>query len=761
MPNDYSETPDSLLLIVDGIDSVLRWDGLYPTAETAGVIGPTEAITLAASGVGQIVGSLYGYARFVDRLGNYSNLSPIGTPVNINSQSGPVQGVSVASNTSGPVQINSTGHGLVTGQTVYISGVLGTNSPNGTWPITVVDANNFTLNGSVTDGGTYAGGGTWYAGAATITYSNLPTPTEPKVTRRQILRNTAGQALTFFVDIDTTDLTSSSLSSTNIDTQLVVAVPLFDPNTGADLAIARYTPPPNDRKAISNHNGRMFYAAVEDYKQGGVAVTFGSTTVTGIGTEWPATLANRALYVNGAASFYIINSVDVVNQTLTLATAYTDPTNPYAVYSITPVPGAQRLIYFSESLLPQAVSPENALSLAEDGDVITGLLRMGPFLYFLEKTKIYNFSFQLNPGLDGLTFKRADRGCINQRCWVIVEQAMYMLDQKGIHVFYGNDSDAIATPIQDLFDVNTSLPFKINWNQSRFFHAVLDPGDEAIRWFVALNGEFYPRFAIAYGIRTKAFWLEEYCVPITSSCLATINNRYQVFLGSTCGRILAAGTQALDGCDPANGSTVGTVTSATQTTLTDTSSSYGSDVVNCPVWIYAGTGKGQFRVIVSVNSQTLNLDQPWLTMPDTTSQYQIGGISWNWLSAVYRLARVPTQNERRFETIFSPTIDPLTMDQRIYFDRSETPANWGLSVASSAGSGVATTKGDFDAVGDLTKTRGFFSIRFDSLREGNLEGNRFMQVEVGGVKGRDPLTVYQITIDGVEPNAPSSAPGQR
>jgi len=59
--------------------------------------------------------------------------------------------ITVASNAT-PIQITSNGHGLVTGQTVVISGATVNTAANGTWTITKVDANNFTLNGSVGNG---------------------------------------------------------------------------------------------------------------------------------------------------------------------------------------------------------------------------------------------------------------------------------------------------------------------------------------------------------------------------------------------------------------------------------------------------------------------------------------------------------------------------------------------------------------------------------------------------------------------------------
>ena len=60
-----------------------------------------------------------------------------------------------------PVVITATAHGRSTGDSVYISGVLGNTAANGTWIITKVDANSFSLNSSVGNGA-YSSGGTVY-----------------------------------------------------------------------------------------------------------------------------------------------------------------------------------------------------------------------------------------------------------------------------------------------------------------------------------------------------------------------------------------------------------------------------------------------------------------------------------------------------------------------------------------------------------------------------------------------------------------------
>lgn len=59
-----------------------------------------------------------------------------------------------------PIVITSPNHDLTTGTYVTVSGVTGNTSANASTTITVIDANTFSLDGSV-GSGNYASGGTW------------------------------------------------------------------------------------------------------------------------------------------------------------------------------------------------------------------------------------------------------------------------------------------------------------------------------------------------------------------------------------------------------------------------------------------------------------------------------------------------------------------------------------------------------------------------------------------------------------------------
>lgn len=70
-----------------------------------------------------------------------------------------------------PIVITSTAHGQVSGTVVTITGVGGNTAANGTWTITKVDADHFSLNGS-TGNATYTTGGTWTVDGVSVTFDS-------------------------------------------------------------------------------------------------------------------------------------------------------------------------------------------------------------------------------------------------------------------------------------------------------------------------------------------------------------------------------------------------------------------------------------------------------------------------------------------------------------------------------------------------------------------------------------------------------------
>lgn len=671
MPDTFAESSEGVVLVTNGIDKPLRWDGQDLTAVPAGVTAPTTAPTLSGIGAGGITGAYRAFVRFVDRYGNYSNLSPI----------------------SGQVQVNA---------------------------------------------------------ASAVLYQSLPAPAEAKVTRRQVLRNTAGQFATFYVDIDTENVSAPSMQSTRTDADLAAreAQPLLDAE-GNDLANV-HGPPPDHKPFVAYHLTRMWMAGESTYAEGSVEVTKGSTTVTGRGTEWAATFAGRYLHVAGATRSYLIDSADEAAQTLTLDEAYTDDTDPFAAYAVRPAPAESSLIYFSEPGLPESWPAVNALTLPEDGDVVTGLMPRGSFLYILKRRRIYRMTAQSDPLQDGFIFLTAGRGCVNNRCWVIADEVAYLLDEGGVHRFDGTDAaENVSTPVQTFFQSDGPGP-RINWRASRYFHASHHPGQECVRWFVCLHGEYLPRHALCYAYRLRKWWVEEYPVAVGASALGRLgrptgvwhDSAEQVFLGGPHGTVFALGDSALDGTRAGVGTLRGAVTAAGVASLTDSRAAF-PDLAGVPVAVAAGRGVGQARVVVGNTATRLDLDRPWAVKPDATSVYQVGGIRYRYLSGRLRYAPTEDRDEASVELLFEPTGGELWLTLSHDFGR---PLAAGYTYR---GVGVASGRPAEERVVDLGAAEGAFYHRFDRHRERGTRGPRFVRIGLEGVSGEAAVRLGEMVLRGV------------
>jgi hypothetical protein len=447
--------------------------------------------------------------RYIDSSGNPSNLSPFSNVVDTG-HDGLVEMLTVG---TGSVTVQSGAHGLVTGDAIVIAEVSGEwfSLLNGTWSVTVLDADNFTVPLTIASG-TFQYGGTWALGVSTLVYGDVPTPVDQKVARRQILRNLGGTADVFYVDIDTDDLTSTVFMSTAADEDLAggEAVPLTYGDD--DLPWAnRFGVPPGHKPLVAVHQGRAFAAGDLAYAAGHVVPVFNSTAIRGVGTAWSAGFAGRFLYVRGAQQSYEIASVDVEAQVLTLTAPYLDPPAPFQFYTIRAAPAERRLVYFSEPGTFAAWPAYNAVAVPEDSDDITGMFVKGPYLFIIEHRHIYRLTFQEDPLDDGFIFLCEERGCVNDRCHVTVEGVTYMLDEAGIHAFSGESSVQASDDIQNVFQVDGTSDFQVDWtSDQRLWHAAHDPVRNTIRWFVTFVGLPPQIHCIAYNYRQKRFWIEQY-----------------------------------------------------------------------------------------------------------------------------------------------------------------------------------------------------------------------------------------------------------
>lgn len=591
--------------------------------------------------------------------------------------------------------------------------------------------------------------------AGRIDYSNLPAATQPGVTRRQLLRNTDGQFTVFYVDVDSADLTSTTLSGTKTDAQLAASesVTLLD-SQGNSLA-NRHTPPPNTKPFLAPHQGRMWYFGYEAYAEGSVRLTNNSTTVTGVATEWPSTFAGRHLYILGSDRTYEIDSCDPVAQTLTLTDAYAGATTLFGQYSIEPAPADRHTAYFSEANLPESVPAVNAITIPEDGGDETGGLNFGSFLWFFKKRRCYRFTAQVDPAEDGFLFYAIGRGCVNNRCHVVVDEMLYALDEGGVYRTGGGDqTEQLSDKIQNLLRKNEEGA--VNWSASRYFHCCHSPAEEQIRWFVAFRGEYLPRFALCLHYKTGKFWIEEYPTPIGCSTLARIgrptavwgDDGEQLYFGGPAGEIYASGGLC-DGVSDTGPTNRGRVTAAGSDTLTDSAAAFDTTWKNIPVVITNGRGKGQLRLVVSATATVLRVNETWAIKPDTTSVYQVGGIRYRYTGGRLRYAPGEENQARNVEFQFEPVRTKITADFSITHDFSETPRVLGRNAGVGQTLGAKAAKGDVAWELELNKPNGHIWRRFDGHRERDTDGPRLMRVQVEGVSGPELIRFGEMVLMGV------------
>ncbi len=742
----YAKTPLGEILILDGMNPVKRWDGLLPAPVDAGLIAPpTAPTTTKGSDPGQIIGFFRAYIRWVDSRGNVSNSSPLS---NTELCEGPSGGVTGATNTS-PIRITTSGaHGLASGDIVRIEGTTGNTGCIATWEVTVVDGTNFDLNFSAGDGA-YTGGGTWTAGVDSITYSDVPVPTDAKVVRKQILRNTDGQFTTFYVDVDTTDLAGTSFVTDNTDEDLAftTGIPLLTTD-GLPFTDANY-PPPDFMTSMAHHNGRMFSACNRVYKDGCVVVTNGSTAVVGIATDWTPTLAGRYLYVDGGDKAYEIASVEGT-AALTLVLAYNSTTDPYATYAIRPEEGQRRLAWYTQAGKAESWSPIYALEVQEDGDELVGVMVKGSFVYFVSLDRIFRFTYQSDPARDGQQYASCQRGCVNQYCWVPVEETTFMLDRAGIHAFSGGqESEQISTPIQNVFQTLEDFRYIVNWDARALFHAAYFPDEETIRWFVSMGSRRRPRHAIALHYRTNRWVLEEYPFSVTSSAQVLVGQSRIVFVGSDQARTFSAGQGRLDGIDSRQSTVFGAVEEAGLCSLTDVRAVYDDAVVGLSLSITSGTGAGQRRIIHAIDGQKLRVTQPWRIIPDDTSLYQIAGVNYRYRSA--RLAWADDEDEQKnnrdLGVFFDPSTDPSFARIRIFQDRRDAPVIFRSNTFGEEGVSAAAGQAELEL--DMTNVNAYAQQRMESSRDANIPGVRQWSFEVEGVAGNQGAEITGFLVDGV------------
>jgi len=174
-------------------------------------------------------------------------------------------------------------------------------------------------------------------------------------------------------------------------------------------------------------------------------------------------------------------------------------------------------------------------------------------------------------------------------------------------------------------------------------------------------------------------------------------------------------------------------------------------VEGAPITVISATdGSTQTRRIASVDSTNLKIevDRPWGSLPKSGDTYRIGGIPWQIKLGGFRYLDEEREQSRSIRVMFKPITDSATVSVRKYHDHSSTASTSHETWTND--DNVSFAKGSANANVDLTWARGSAVIGDSGRIMGDIDTYRVVDVELTGVSATEQIEIYGLELDGVE-----------
>lgn len=192
-------------------------------------------------------------------------------------------------------------------------------------------------------------------------------------------------------------------------------------------------------------------------------------------------------------------------------------------------------LYFSEVDEPESVPEPNELILQDNvngGDRITSLMPFGGGMVVFQERHAYRLTYAAQPVIDANFVLLAQRGCLNQRCWVTYDGVAYVADSAGIYVLDG----AKATPLSDGIDAYWTRGV-IDFSAAKNFFMSADPVTRVVRFHFAVANSL-PDRALCFHPVTQAWWEEQYAQQAGAAAIARTGGKQRLLLGGQSGILL-------------------------------------------------------------------------------------------------------------------------------------------------------------------------------------------------------------------------------
>jgi len=202
--------------------------------------------------------------------------------------------------------------------------------------------------------------------------------------------------------------------------------------------------------------------------------------------------------------------------------------------------GEPNTLYFSEIDEPESVPEQNQIVIQDNvngADQITAMMPFGGALLVFQERHCYRLAYGAEPLLDGSVSMISQRGCLHQRCWDAHDSVAYVADYSGIYAIEGDN----VTPLTDDIDNLWSDQF-FKWSAYKNFFMRVDPRTRVVRFFfvAAADSGSLPDRALCFHPLTKAWWQEQYAQPLTAAAACRSGGQLKLLAGASSGAILAA-----------------------------------------------------------------------------------------------------------------------------------------------------------------------------------------------------------------------------
>lgn len=192
-------------------------------------------------------------------------------------------------------------------------------------------------------------------------------------------------------------------------------------------------------------------------------------------------------------------------------------------------------LYFSEIDEPESVPEANELILQDNvngADKVTALMPYAGAMIVFQHRHCYRLSYASQPIVDASISLIGQRGCFNQRCFVLHEGMAYVADESGIYVLDGTGVSPISEAVSTFWRDGI-----IHFGSSDRFFVMADPATGIVRFHFSIQAGI-PDRALCYHPLTKAWWVEVYGQAFGASCVARTGGRQRILGGAASGSLV-------------------------------------------------------------------------------------------------------------------------------------------------------------------------------------------------------------------------------